>query len=51
MGRAVPGDALDGVGRKQEARKAWEMALARSRRLEPGAQIMFVHYLEAKLKK
>jgi hypothetical protein len=51
MGHAALGDALASVGRTEEARKAWETALAQSRQLEPGAQIMFVPDLEAKLKK
>ncbi|HTV57267.1 MAG TPA: glycosyltransferase family 39 protein [Verrucomicrobiae bacterium] len=51
MGHSALGDALDGSGRKAEARKEWETALALARRLESGAQTMFVPDLEAKLKK
>jgi tetratricopeptide (TPR) repeat protein len=51
MGQSALGDALAGLGRTEEARKAWETALAQARQLELGAQIMFVPDLEAKLKK
>jgi len=51
MAHSALGDALDGLGRKEEARKEWETALAQARQLEPGAQSMFVPDLEAKLKK
>jgi predicted RNA polymerase sigma factor len=47
----VLGDTLARLGRTEEARKAWETALALSRKLEPGAQAEFVPRLEAKLKK
>lgn len=50
MGHSALGDALAGVGRKDEARKEWEIALAQARQLDPGAQIMYVPDLEAKLK-
>ena len=51
MGHSALGDALDGLGRKEEARKEWENALAQARELDPGAQTMFVPDLEVKLKK
>jgi len=51
MGHAALGDALDSAGRKEEARREWETALAQGRRLEPGAQLLFVPDLEGKLKK
>ena len=50
-GHVVLGDTLARLGRTEEARKAWETALALARKLEPGAQAEFVPRLEAKLKK
>lgn len=51
LGHKALGDALDGLGRKDEARKEWERALAEARQLEPGAGAMFIPDLEAKLKR
>jgi len=51
MGHGALGDALAAAGRTAEARGEWETALAQARQLEPGAQILFVPHLEAKLKK
>lgn len=51
LGHRALGDVLDALGRKEEARKEWETALAQARRLEPGAQVMFVPDLEARLNK
>jgi len=51
MGHMALGDALEGLGQKEEARKVWATALAQARQDEPGVQIMFVPDLEAKLKK
>ena len=44
------GDALAASGRKVEARTEWETALSQARRLDPGAQKVFVPELLAKLK-
>ena len=51
MGQSALGNALADVGRTDEARTAWETALAQARQLDAGAQSMFVPHLEAKLKK
>lgn len=51
MGQSVLGDALASVGRKEEARKAWQAALDQARRLGPGAQTELVRHLEEQLKK
>lgn len=51
MGHSALGDALAGVGRADEARKEWRIALAEARQLDSGAQSMFVPGLESKLKK
>ena len=45
------GDALAAMGQKQEARQEWNAALREARKLEPGAQTMFVPDLESKLNK
>jgi 4-amino-4-deoxy-L-arabinose transferase-like glycosyltransferase len=45
------GDASSALGLKDEARKAWQAALASAQQLEPDAQTGYVHDLEAKLKK
>ena len=50
MGNMALGDALAASGRKDEARLAWQTALAASKKLDPGAQLMFTPDLEAKLK-
>jgi 4-amino-4-deoxy-L-arabinose transferase-like glycosyltransferase len=50
-GHVVLGDTLARIGRKEEALKAWETALAMARQLDPGAQAEFVPRLEAKLKR
>jgi Tfp pilus assembly protein PilF len=47
----ILGDALASMGRKDEARKAWETALALTRQLDTGAQAEFVPRLETRLKK
>jgi Flp pilus assembly protein TadD len=48
-------DALGNIaarlGQKDEARKAWQAALAAAKQLEPDAQAGYVADLEAKLKK
>ncbi|MFZ0522323.1 MAG: glycosyltransferase family 39 protein [Candidatus Acidiferrales bacterium] len=45
------GDALAAMARKQEAQQEWNTALNEARKLEPGAQTMFVPDLETKLSK
>jgi 4-amino-4-deoxy-L-arabinose transferase-like glycosyltransferase len=44
------GDAAAALSHKDEARKAWEAALASARQLEPDAQVSYVPDLEEKLK-
>jgi len=50
IGHAALGDALNGVGRSQEARAEWQTALAQARQLDTSAQLLFVSDLEAKLR-
>ncbi|MFZ0968907.1 MAG: hypothetical protein WAN13_11585, partial [Candidatus Acidiferrales bacterium] len=50
-GHEARGDALAAMGRKEEARQEWDTALRDARKLEPGAQSMFVPDLESKLNK
>lgn len=45
------GDTLAANGRRDEARQAWQAALAQAQKLEPATQKLFVPRLEAKLKK
>lgn len=45
------GDIAATLGQKDEARKAWQAALAAARQLEPDAQVSYVPDLESKLKK
>jgi len=49
LGHEARGDALAATARKEEARQEWDMALTEARKLEPGAQPMFVPDLESKL--
>ena len=51
LGHEARGDALAAVARKQEAQQEWNTALKEARKLEPGAQTMFVPDLESKLSK
>ena len=51
LGHEARGDALAAMGRKEEARQEWDTALREARKLEPGAQPMFVPDLEGKLNK
>jgi len=51
MSQTVLGDSAAALGQKEEARKAWEAALAGARQLEPDAQMSYVPDLEEKLKK
>jgi tetratricopeptide (TPR) repeat protein len=45
------GDVAAALGQKDEARKAWQSAIASARRLEPEAQPSYIPDLEAKLSK
>jgi hypothetical protein len=51
MGHFALGNALNGVGRKDEARREWQLALDQNRQLDQGAQTMFGPGLEARLRK
>src|SRR5580692_6406986 len=51
LGHDARGDALAAMGRKEEARQEWDTALREARKIEPGAQPMFVPDLESKLNK
>src|SRR3984957_16718242 len=42
LGHEARGDALAAMGRKEEARQEWDTALREARKLETGAQPMFV---------
>ena len=45
------GDISAALGLKDEARKAWQAALASAKQLEPDAQVSYIPDLEAKLKR
>ena len=49
--QTVLGDALYVLGQKEQARQAWQAALAAAHELEPEAQANFVPALQAKLKR
>jgi Tfp pilus assembly protein PilF len=51
LGHEARGDALAAMARKEEAQQEWDTALREARKLEPGAQPMFVPDLESKLSK
>jgi Dolichyl-phosphate-mannose-protein mannosyltransferase len=51
MGHVALGNALNGVGRKDEARREWQIALDQNRQLDEGAQTMYGPGLEARLRK
>src|ERR1700691_3443929 len=51
LGHEARGDALAAMGRKEEARQEWDKALREARKIEPGAQPMFVPDLESKINK
>jgi hypothetical protein len=51
MSETALGDSAAALGQKDEARKAWQAALASARQLEPDAQVSYVPDLEAKLGK
>jgi len=50
MAQTAHGDAAAAAGLKDEARAAWQAALANAHRLEPDAQVSYVPDLEEKLK-
>jgi hypothetical protein len=45
------GDVANALGQKDEARQAWQAAIASARRLEPDAQVSYIPDLEKKLGK
>jgi 4-amino-4-deoxy-L-arabinose transferase-like glycosyltransferase len=45
------GDISAALGKKDEARQAWQAAIDSAKRLEPDAQVSYIPDLEAKLKK
>jgi len=45
------GDIAAALGQKDEARQAWQAAIASARQLEPDAQVSYIPDLEAKLKR
>jgi tetratricopeptide (TPR) repeat protein len=45
------GDIAAALGKKDQARQAWQAAIASARQLEPDAQVSYIPDLEAKLKK
>jgi len=51
ISQTVLGDVTAALGQKDEARQAWQSAIASARRLEPDAQPSYIPDLEAKLKK
>ena len=51
LSQTVLGDSAAASGQKDEARKAWQAALASARQLEPDAQVSYVPDLEEKLGK
>ena len=51
MGHLALGNALNGVGRKDDARREWQIALDQNRQLDQGAQTLFGPELEARLAK
>ncbi len=51
MGHVALGNAINGVGRKDEARREWQTALDENRQLDQGAQTMYGPGLEARLAK
>jgi len=51
MSQTALGDSAAAMGQRDEARKAWEAALAEAKKLEPDAQVSYVPDLEEKLKK
>ncbi len=51
LSQTALGDASAAIGQKDEARTAWQAALAIARQLEPDAQASYVPDLEEKLAK
>jgi hypothetical protein len=51
LSQTALGDSAAALGYKDEARKAWQAAIASARNLEPDAQPSYIPDLEAKLKK
>jgi tetratricopeptide (TPR) repeat protein len=51
ISQTVLGDIASALGRKDEARKAWQAAIASARHLEPDAQVSYIPDLEKKLSK
>ena len=51
ISQAALGDISAAMGQKDEARKAWQAALASAKQMEPDAQESFIPELEGKLKK
>jgi 4-amino-4-deoxy-L-arabinose transferase-like glycosyltransferase len=45
------GDIANALGQKDEARQAWQAAIASARHLEPDAQVSYIPGLETKLRK
>jgi tetratricopeptide (TPR) repeat protein len=45
------GDAAAALGQKDEAKQAWQAAIASAKQMEPDAQVSYIPGLEAKLKK
>jgi Tfp pilus assembly protein PilF len=45
------GDSAAALGQKDEARQAWQAAIASAKNMEPDAQVSYIPGLEAKLKK
>lgn len=50
-GHVLLGDILARIGRKDDARQAWQSALTLARQLDPASQAELISSLEAKLKK
>lgn len=50
-GQTALGDIAAAMGQKDEARKAWQAAIASAKQMAPDAQVSFVPELEEKLKK
>jgi 4-amino-4-deoxy-L-arabinose transferase-like glycosyltransferase len=51
MSQTALGDIAARMGQKDEARNAWQAAIASAKRLEPEAQVSYIPDLETKLKK
>jgi len=51
MSQTALGDIASALGQKEEARQAWQAAIASARHLEPDAQVSYIPDLEKKLRK